>query len=860
MSDPFTPLLSSQIGSQNDQPRTRSRAGTLPLRFNQGAPFAMPPAGPAISAAGSSMPPANSSSSTVPLPALTPYALGEPSQGRLRSGLMMLTLTGTTLIWNDPPPMENGTSHRSLIIPSDVFLDATPVATPPAGDMYAANRPRLYTANFAFPQDLPQFHLPPSDYGFGRDLSQQQFLAMPGGDYMPQVSAGAAAAAAAAAAQVFRDQNRPRASTYTTGFGGPSPHAHMEPVPMPLVLDQVDRRSCPFVLLFQNPTMGPTNTLVLVNLPPPLASCNPMTLHHLFAKFGVVVLLRLGTNNEFCLVQYQLVEQTMLAKASVTHQELMPGYPCIVAFAQVMDPVPQHPSPPGVATGTVPAPQQVLPTQELPPQRGHLLSDPGAAPLAEAPRVEQLQESILRSATVLASLSGLEQAHARHVMQHAVTQLRACTTLLGQQPKSGARLFDAPKLREIRKGIDSGSLKKHEIEELAFAMLDELPELLSDYLGNTVVQKLFEHCSDTAKTCMVRVVAPYILQMAAHKNGTWAAQKMIAVANTPLQKEMIARALAPHAVALFNDQFGNYALQGCLRFGVPYNDFVFAAVLADFMRILQGRFGARLVRACLEASDTRPEQLVLVAACVAEHTEWLASDANGALLLTWLLDTSGLAHRHDVVVPHLLPHLARFGTHKLAGLAVLKVINHRGAALTQLLEALFGVSPDARGFPEQHPIPPVLEQVCSDAAHGANFVFKVLVLPALEGEYRRFCVAMVRNTLLALNVLGFHGYKRLMEEVGLSVRPEAQRLRQPSFAPRRSTGLGLLLALNPRYTAPLPGFGLYPPGLEPQGLYFAPPTQLDNDHAIMQHLEQLLLLLAALGYSVPGLPSGGYAQ
>ncbi|CAI7335580.1 CGH_1_collapsed_G0015430.mRNA.1.CDS.1 [Saccharomyces cerevisiae] len=45
------------------------------------------------------------------------------------------------------------------------------------------------------------------------------------------------------------------------------------------------------------------------------------------------------------------------------------------------------------------------------------------------------------------------------------------------------------KLRELRKQFDSNSLSTIEMEQLAIVMLDQLPELSSDYLGSTVIQK-----------------------------------------------------------------------------------------------------------------------------------------------------------------------------------------------------------------------------------------------------------------------------------------------------------------------------------------------------------------------------------
>jgi protein JSN1 len=91
------------------------------------------------------------------------------------------------------------------------------------------------------------------------------------------------------------------------------------------------------------------------------------------------------------------------------------------------------------------------------------------------------------------------------------------------------RIHDAPKLRDIRKRIDNQTWSQAEIENIAADMLPEIAELSSDYLGNTVVQKLFEHCSDEMRDAMLTEIAPHMAEIGVHKNGTWAAQKIIDV-------------------------------------------------------------------------------------------------------------------------------------------------------------------------------------------------------------------------------------------------------------------------------------------------------------------------------------------
>lgn len=108
------------------------------------------------------------------------------------------------------------------------------------------------------------------------------------------------------------------------------------------------------------------------------------------------------------------------------------------------------------------------------------------------------------------------------------------------------------RLREIKKALDNGQGLK-DVESVAYECMSEIVELCSgkarytserianrlilytDYIGNTIVQKLFEHCCNDTKLAMIERIAPYLASIGIHKNGTWAAQKIIDTASTDQQ-------------------------------------------------------------------------------------------------------------------------------------------------------------------------------------------------------------------------------------------------------------------------------------------------------------------------------------
>ncbi|KAL9546610.1 hypothetical protein MBANPS3_006586 [Mucor bainieri] len=197
------------------------------------------------------------------------------------------------------------------------------------------------------------------------------------------------------------------------------------------------------------------------------------------------------------------------------------------------------------------------------------------------------------------------------------------------------------RLREIKKALDNGQGLR-DVDAIAYECMSDIVELCSDYIGNTVIQKLFEHCGNDTKLVMLKKIAPYLASIGVHKNGTWAAQKIIDTASTDQQIHLICTNIAPYVPLLLLDQFGNYVVQCCLRMGPTRNQYIFDAIVDQCWEIGQGRFGARAVRAILENPIVTKDQQIYVAAAIMQNALLLTTNANGSILLNWLLDTSGL--------------------------------------------------------------------------------------------------------------------------------------------------------------------------------------------------------------------------
>lgn len=209
----------------------------------------------------------------------------------------------------------------------------------------------------------------------------------------------------------------------------------------------------------------------------------------------------------------------------------------------------------------------------------------------------------------------------------------------------------------------------------------------------------------------------------------------------------------------------------CLRFGAPATDFLFDAMVDRLWEIAQGRFGARSMRACLESSHITLNQQRRIATAVILNSIPLATNPNGALLLTWLLDTSSFPSRYNLLAPRFTPHLSHLCTHKLASLTVLRIVNQKvePEASKQIVEALFN-------SPGDH----VLTDVLGDQVNGVAVVHKILTSPFVDPAKRPSYVEATKRVLIELKVIATQAYRRLIEEVGLPV---------PNLQPTYSTNI-----------------------------------------------------------------------
>lgn len=720
--------------------------------------------------------------------------------------------------------------------------------------------------------------------------------------------------------------------------------------------DDVNIFDLPITTSFDNPNLGPTNTLLLDNLPyfidaaglhKLLSNQNGIAIGHHNAGITSVRLSQ-RTGSKLALVEFVSIEAAMTIKANFNHLELMPGVIMYVAFAKVGEELTQK-APPLPTSLNAPIPAQTVSASRTASEnhRGDF------KPNKSLPKSADLQLGSSSGVSVDSLMDTVSRLSASQPidLKKVVSMIKKAAAFPNSEYQQNYgllpepmvhRQFDAPKLRELRKVLensektvfdhqssdsdtsaDGEAMSQVELEELCLSMLEELPEICYDHIGNTVVQKLFTVVSSSAiKLIMIKEIAPYFAQLGIHKNGTWAIQKIINYSLTNcLPKVLIANSLKPYAVKLFNDQFGNYVLQCCLKFGSPFNDFIFETVYDNFLEISCGRFGARCLRAILETAGENNstnsglvsnEQLFLFASLIVENATELIVNNNGSLLITWFLDTfSGCKNaeydfRYSLLTDKLMGSLDMFCSHKLSSLTIYKILNNRidFAARQKLMNAIFGMFSELDDAIT--PPPEVLESILEDSAEnnsGPLFIYKILSNPssfaigsdAVNQKYHQFALAQVKRVLLEINIINQQPYKKLIEEVGLSANkinksvsggrknkraPNNQQNMNNRLGPVKGVAMGYghqtqtmapSIKLNNYHSG---GPNMYAPNTAPYGtqafnnggyafagqygLDLMHQAQREQDFSVMQDLEQLSLSSAAMGYgSNPQTPLAG---
>lgn len=195
-------------------------------------------------------------------------------------------------------------------------------------------------------------------------------------------------------------------------------------------------------------------------------------------------------------------------------------------------------------------------------------------------------------------------------------------------------------IKDCRKYIEMYSMPPEEIDAIASRWGPYIIAACLDSIGNILVQKFLERGTKGVSTdALLKYIDPYIATVGAHKNGTWAIQRLIKNSTTSRQREIVIKNLKGCFVALIQHSFGNYVIQCCVPWGPLHNQFIFEALYHRCLEIGTSRFGSRAMRSILESEYATRRQIEYVAMAIITHSVVLSMDINGNIVVKWVLDS-----------------------------------------------------------------------------------------------------------------------------------------------------------------------------------------------------------------------------
>ncbi|ORX48639.1 hypothetical protein BCR36DRAFT_72354 [Piromyces finnis] len=477
--------------------------------------------------------------------------------------------------------------------------------------------------------------------------------------------------------------------------------------------------------------LQPTKSLWIGNIPQSIGNAE---LEELFSKFGKIESARVLTHKNCGFVNFEKLEDAIKAKLEMNGKEI-DGTDLRIGYAKVP-----------------PKGEQIVTNNNFNNQNKKNENKESASNKASnnTSNKSESNKNELPSITIPLKDGAIVTTDSK---------VEYFSTIPSLPESESKRKIDQNKLREIRKKLD-GRVSAKDIDSFYEDIIDDTVELCTDYIGNVVIQKIIEKTDDQNKVLkLIELVAPHMASFGVHKNGTWVVQKMIDCAKTQVQIQKIIDAIRAYTPPLLLDQFGNYVVQCCLRLGTKCNQFVFDAMAAKCLDIGLGRFGARSVRACLESQYTTKRQQKQVALAILHNSVQLCTNPNGAILLTWLLDTSSLPGRYRALAPKLLKHIPQFCCHKLASATVLKLVNQRTEieAREMVIKEIF-FSEDSK-----------LEEILKDQIYGVSVIQKILSNGCINMEEKIRLADRIREILVNIGDIKPTqiSYKRLLDELAV---------------------------------------------------------------------------------------------
>jgi mRNA-binding protein PUF3 len=194
---------------------------------------------------------------------------------------------------------------------------------------------------------------------------------------------------------------------------------------------------------------------------------------------------------------------------------------------------------------------------------------------------------------------------------------------------------------------------------------------MTDVFGNYVIQKLFEHGSQTQKKVLANQMKNRVMHLSTQMYGCRVVQKALEHILTDQQASMV-KELEAHVLKCVKDQNGNHVIQKAIeRVPAEHIQFIINAFTGQVNRLAAHPYGCRVIQRMLEHCEEPARQSILHELHAGVYQ--LITDQYGNYVIQHVIE-KGHEYDRTKVVATVISQLLIFSKHKFASNVVEKSI------------------------------------------------------------------------------------------------------------------------------------------------------------------------------------------
>ncbi|KAI0725121.1 ARM repeat-containing protein [Fomitopsis betulina] len=258
-------------------------------------------------------------------------------------------------------------------------------------------------------------------------------------------------------------------------------------------------------------------------------------------------------------------------------------------------------------------------------------------------------------------------------------------------------------------------------------------QLIQDVFGNYVVQKLFEHGTQTQRALLASTMEGHILPLSLQMYGCRVVQKAVEFV-PPEQQTSFVQELESQVLRCVRDANGNHVIQKLIEC-VAAERLTFVGSFKGYVYELATHpYGCRVLQRCFE--HLQEDHIRPLMDELHKHVTQLMQDQFGNYVVQFVLE-HGKSHDRTVVVSKLRGQMIHMARHKFASNVCEKALVTADPENRRLLiEELMA--------PRQDGLSPVLAMMKDQYA---NYVLQ-RALTVVEGEQKQALIASIRPQLM----------------------------------------------------------------------------------------------------------------